>query len=357
MKILMLSTDLNVLRADSAVRARLKFYAQTVEELIVVVTAPPGLNSGRDGKLQLFSTNSSGKLRALWNLWRVANNILANMIPNEDRIILSAQDPFEIGLVGWLLKKRWRLPLQLQLHTDAAAHYFVAHHWLNSWRQLLAKFLLPRAEFLRVVSARVRAGVRELVPSLQNKKITVLPVWVDEPAILPPAVDLHGRFPEFDFIFLVASRLTTEKNILAVAKVLEKLRAEWPRLGLVIVGDGPEKNKLRKFSFVRLLGWSENILGWLRGADIFVNNSWYEGYGRTLVEAAMVGVPIITTDVGVATEVVLNNKNGLLLPPGNNELLEQALRVCLEKTIFWSVERPHLLPDEEYLRLWRNSFE
>lgn len=108
----------------------------------------------------------------------------------------------------------------------------------------------------------------------------------------------------------MASRLTREKNIELALRAFALARKSVLEAGLVVVGDGDEKKRL--LNVVRSLGiskavifepWTDDLASYYKTADVFLNTSLYEGYGRTLVEARTAGIPVISTDVGVAYEV------------------------------------------------------
>lgn len=65
-------------------------------------------------------------------------------------------------------------------------------------------------------------------------------------------------------------------------------------------------------------------------ADAFVMPTLAEGFGFTNVEAMSYGLPVISSTVGPIPEVVLHGETGLLVPPGNVDELEQAMRQLLD---------------------------
>jgi glycosyltransferase involved in cell wall biosynthesis len=67
-------------------------------------------------------------------------------------------------------------------------------------------------------------------------------------------------------------------------------------------------------------------LGWVKAADVYVLNSTYEGLSHALVEAMMLGTPIVATRVGGNPELVEDGVTGLLIPPKDDEALRTALK-------------------------------
>lgn len=67
-------------------------------------------------------------------------------------------------------------------------------------------------------------------------------------------------------------------------------------------------------------------LGWVKVADVFVNNSTYEGLSHALLEAMALGTPIIATAVGGNPELIDDGVDGLLVPPQQDDALFGALQ-------------------------------
>ncbi len=297
MKILMLSTDRKIFDSGSAVRERMMKYATAVDELLIAVL---GLQRSEDkqGNLRIFGLT---RFRAL--LWR----------PKEKFDLVTSQDPFETGVIAWRLARRLGAKLELQIHTDIGSPYFWRESIKNKIRFLLAKFLLPKADQIRVVSKRIRDF---LISNFQFpiSKIIVKPIFIEVEKIkkTPITVDLHQKYSQFEKIILMASRLTREKNIgLAIEAIREIIKSK-PRTGLVIVGSGQESEKLKAKSAklnleknVIFEPWidQETLYSYYKTADLFLVTSLYEGYGMTLVEALAAGCPIVSTDIGVAREM------------------------------------------------------
>ena len=107
---------------------------------------------------------------------------------------------------------------------------------------------------------------------------------------------------------------------------------------LAIVGDGPEQSALERCAADLGLGERVRFVGrvphrdvgmYLRAADVFVLNTAYEGLSHTLVEARVVGTPIVTTDIGGNREILTNEHNALLTPLGDQAAFVAAVNRLL----------------------------
>ncbi len=298
MKVLMVSTDAKILEKASEVRARMIWYASVLDSLDILLIT----RSAAGGEIKV-SDRVTVYPRRYWQGFGFK-------VPAGVEII-STQDPFENGLIGWRLAKKFKLPLQLQVHTDLLSPYFKQESLKNKIRLTIAKWLLPKAQSIRVVSNKIKDSLVYQL-KIAREKVTVLPVWIDVVKYqeTPIKTDLKKQYPQFTKIVLVASRLTREKNISLVLAAFRRLVDQVPGAGLVIVGSGPEQarlealvKKLKIQDRVIFVGWSDDLVSYYKTADVFVNASWYEGFGRTIIEALASGCPVVSTDVGIAREV------------------------------------------------------
>ncbi|MBI5374053.1 MAG: glycosyltransferase family 4 protein [Candidatus Schekmanbacteria bacterium] len=84
----------------------------------------------------------------------------------------------------------------------------------------------------------------------------------------------------------------------------------------------------------KFAGWREDIGNFLNGADIFVLSSLNEGMGKAIVEAMAAGLPVVGTDVGGISEIVVEGETGFIVPPGNAEAIADRIeRLYLDKNL------------------------
>ena len=82
-----------------------------------------------------------------------------------------------------------------------------------------------------------------------------------------------------------------------------------------------------RVNFVGPVAPSE-LLTWYRKADIFVYPSLYENFGQPILEAAAAGLPIVSTPVGVATEIITDSETGFLVTGEEQELAERITQLA-----------------------------
>ncbi len=109
-----------------------------------------------------------------------------------------------------------------------------------------------------------------------------------------------------------------------------------PASELVLVGDGALRATLEAQAAalgigdrVHFLGDRSDVRQLLQGFNLFVLSSLSEGYSMALLEACASGLPIIATDVGGNREIVVDGRNGLLVAPGREGVLSEAMTALL----------------------------
>ena len=115
------------------------------------------------------------------------------------------------------------------------------------------------------------------------------------------------------------ARVTRVKNphkVISIAKTM-------PNVDFYLAGGGDLLQEIKASApkNLKVLGWQDakNILPI---ADIFLSTSENEGIPIALIEAQLAGIPVVATDVGSVSEVIINNKTGLLCSKSNTELIK-----------------------------------
>jgi glycosyltransferase involved in cell wall biosynthesis len=253
--------------------------------------------------------------------------------------VVSAQDPFEHGLAALRAVKGTKAKLHVQIHTDFLSPWFTRGSspfslpvLLNRARQRMARKVLSHADGIRVVSKRIKDSLMaQYGERMQNA--AVIPINV--PGEVPPVVPLPAH--SFTFALICVGRLEPEKRIEDIFAALAQLKVAYPMLGLLVAGEGRERPRLERMANrlglqdrVLFLGDRPDAWGLMRSAQGFIQASAYEGYGRTLIEAALARLPIITTDVGIVGDVFKQREHALVSRPGDPAQLASHIRWMLE---------------------------
>lgn len=202
--------------------------------------------------------------------------------------VITAQDPFWRGIFGWKLALLTGAKFNVQVHSDLRA--------VRGVRRLVARFVLRRADTIRVVSDR---GAEEVRALRLRGRVSVLPMYL--PLERFRAVVRNPAEPP---IILWVGRMEVEKNPLEAIHLFGELLKQGVRAELVMLGKGSLMHAAAAASKhlpVRLLGWQDPI-PFLAQASVVVSTSPYESWGASIIEALAAGVPVVSYDVGVAKE-------------------------------------------------------
>lgn len=163
----------------------------------------------------------------------------------------------------------------------------------------------------------------------QPEKVTYLYNLVDENRIGARKDEPIGLEKKFDFTFCTVGRLSYEKGYQRLLNVHKRLMNDGLSHNLWIVGDGAEREKLKKFideerlaDSVKLVGYDENPYKYMNKADMFVCSSYSEGMSTVCVEALLLGVPVISTRVNGADELISDNQCGMVVDNDENALYD-----------------------------------
>jgi glycosyltransferase involved in cell wall biosynthesis len=160
---------------------------------------------------------------------------------------------------------------------------------------------------------------------------------------------LRGRlgFPAGRTIVLYVGRLSRAKGVMMLIEAWPDLIRKHPDAHLVMVGSGKDSwddcegeiiETVRTHALdehVAMVGHSNSVHEYLQAADLFVTPSDYEGFSLTLVEALGTAIPVVTTAVGAAPEIIHEGINGYLCPAKDKAALSAALDRALEQKARW----------------------
>ncbi|WP_161978997.1 glycosyltransferase [Streptococcus sp. S784/96/1] len=135
---------------------------------------------------------------------------------------------------------------------------------------------------------------------------------------------------------VTVARLEPQKNILLLIKAFGLLKRD--DFQLHIYGTGSEEQALKQYvlkheiSNVNFEGFCSDIHDKIKDATAFVLPSNYEGMSNAMLEAMVMGLPIIVTDhpIGAPKMLIDNLENGILVPINNPEELAKAMRLLID---------------------------
>ncbi len=132
------------------------------------------------------------------------------------------------------------------------------------------------------------------------------------------------------------ARLSPVKGLHFLLRAVPGLLKEFPRLQVLLVGDGPERAELVRLSYE--LGIADHVVIShpiedtrvpLAALQVFVAPALEEGFGLSIVEAMAAGVPVIAAAVGGPSQIIEDGRSGFLVPTADHESIGRAIRALL----------------------------
>jgi glycosyltransferase involved in cell wall biosynthesis len=255
--------------------------------------------------------------------------------------LVSTEDPMLCGLGGYLLKRRLGLPLSVQLAGDMLDNrYWLAERRINPLLNLIGKWLVRRADSVRVVSLREREKLIRL--GVAPERIWNLG-WLTDVARLASADGRALRTellpPPYDRLVLFVGRLVRQKDLPTLLRAAGLVLGRAPSTRFVLVGRGPEEVEARQLAAELHLGEGVVFVGsvpyarvpaYYAACDVLAASTRYEGNARVLAEAAAAGKPVVTADVSGARDTVVDGETGYIVPVGRADELARRLLRLLE---------------------------
>jgi glycosyltransferase involved in cell wall biosynthesis len=209
----------------------------------------------------------------------------------------------------------------------------------GTWKRWLTNRVLGRRPD-RVFAVSADLGRHLVSEGFPGSAVQVAPNGIDPGPEVTEAARRQARqalsLSSRAVAFGTVARLAPVKDLTTLVDAFVSVRVAVPEARLVIVGDGPERERLE--TLARRLGIADAvILAGLRsdarmlmpGFDVYVNSSRYEGMSLTILEAMAASLPIVATRVGGNPEIVLDGWTGVLVPSRDPDALAAAMRTLV----------------------------
>ncbi len=221
---------------------------------------------------------------------------------------------------------------------------YTVHGWpFMEPRFILARVIIWFLAYLSVILAHQTIVLGEQEKKRANwmlgvkNKITVIPLGISLENILPrDTARKELGLGENEIVIASIGELHQNKGYDLLLEVMSELVKIKPDLKLALIGEGEEGSnlttqiaKLNLDSNIKLLGRKDNASQYLLAFDVFVLPSRKEGLPYVLLEAGLVGVPIIATSVGSIPDLITNDIDGKLVEPNNIKNLTEEITTTL----------------------------
>ena len=206
-------------------------------------------------------------------------------------------------------------------------------------KKIIDKKIYSKYQELIFVSKDNLDKFNKMYPSIDIEK-KVIHNYIDKEEVLRKAKEKQEiEFDRNEFNLVTVTRLVEQKGIDRLIDIHEKLIENGIKHNIYVIGDGPEKEKLKNMIKEKqventffLLGKQTNPYPYIKNADYFCLLSRFEGYGMVIEEAKILNKPIIITNTA-AREAVENYPDKFILENTENDIYDGLAKIISTKNI------------------------
>ena len=293
-------------------QVRQPFWAKISKELVRGVLTP-------------WPRQRRNVVRRIDYFWRILPNAerLCELLSKQDVDLLYMNNQASSNLEGYLAAERLKLPVVQHARIDVQ----LTPVEVNTVNRVATR-VICNSNGVRF--SLIQQGVDE------GKCVTIYNGFNTKQSVTDDTANVIGR-PVIGTIGSLVPRKCIEHLISLGAR----LKIRYPEIVVLIVGEGPHRVEITSFAeklgmrdSVFFAGFQSQVYPWLKAMDVFVFPSRQEGFGKVLLEAMFVSVPVLAANVVGPNEVVTDGVTGLLYPHGDIEAMERSCCRLLEDRLF-----------------------
>ncbi|MBI5681012.1 MAG: glycosyltransferase [Methanobacterium sp.] len=257
------------------------------------------------------------------------------IIKKLDIDIIHAHSVVPTGLIGVIVANIVRKPVFITVHGMDITNFEN-----NPFFKRLIRFSLNNCNKAVAVSMDLSEKMEKL--EIKEDKIIVLRNAIDTKRFIPlknRKIRNYYGVNDKDILILFVGYLDTFKGVFELMNSFHEINKKNVNVKLMIVGEGPKNNELKKIAsrlclethviFAGKISPSD-IHEYYQSSDIFVLPSHTEGTPLVVIEAMACGLPIVASNVGGIPEIVINNKNGFIITPQNEIELISKVQILVK---------------------------
>jgi L-malate glycosyltransferase len=259
-------------------------------------------------------------------------HIITPLMNEKFDIIDCQQFPYLSCFSAKLISKLKKSPLIITWHEVWDDYWYEYLGWKGFGGKISERLVARLTQNVIAVSESTKNKLKSLG---YRGNITLVPNGVD----LQHIASIVTSEETSDFIFV--GRLIKEKHVDLLVRAFGILSSEQPHLRLLIIGEGPEMDAIKKIiqelsleERIILRGFSvdhQDIIAQMKSAKVFVNPSTREGFGITALEALACGIPVVTVNHPAnAIRELISEKNGFICSLSEKDIAG-TLQIALQR--------------------------
>ena len=228
-------------------------------------------------------------------------------------------------------------PKAKRVHTF---HGHLLHGYFSKWKTKVVIFIEKMLAYITntilTVGNKVKDDLLNAGIGKETKMKVTFPGLLVESSTNPLEIRKSLNLSKDEIILIFVGRLTHIKRPDRLINAYRMASNSTLNMTLLVVGDGELKSDCEVQSVglnIRFLGWRTDVYDLMKASDIAILTSDNEGMPITLIEAAHLGLPTISTDVGSVSDVVLHAETGYLTSLDEAVIAERIKQLAISPSL------------------------
>lgn len=273
--------------------------------------------------------------------------------------VIHSQTEFAIGTFARLFAKQFNIPIVHTYHTmyEDYIYYITKGHFDKSSKKLLeylTKFYCDQTITELIVPTKKAYDLFKKKYNVE-RNIHIIPTGIEVTRFYKENSDSKKlnelrkqyQISKHDFVIVFVGRIAEEKNIPFLINVMAKLKTKKNNIKMLIIGDGPDKEKYEQYTkdkkcekniiFTGKVPWDDTPLYYNLG-NCFISASTTETQGLTIIEAMAASLPALCIDDESFRDTVIDDLNGYLFKD-EEECTQIILKIIDDKKLLLSLAK------------------
>ncbi|MFN3691449.1 MAG: glycosyltransferase family 4 protein [Fervidobacterium sp.] len=259
--------------------------------------------------------------------------------------VIHSHDPLALGIRALKIQRTLKLPHIHTYHTLLTEYRHYVPPPLTPDRKTVEEFSRWFCDKVNIVIAPTEEIKNELIRYKVQRPIEVLPTGIDTQEFSkPPKLDVRQTYniPRDALVLMYAGRLSKEKNLEFLFRVVGRYIRENLQAWFLVVGDGPERKELenlaeelgisKKTVFTGYVPHKE-IKEYYKASDLFVFSSLTETQGLVVLEALASGTPVVAIAYKGIANVLVNGEGAITTGINEDEFYNAVVKAIDEKEV------------------------
>jgi glycosyltransferase involved in cell wall biosynthesis len=322
-RVLFVTNDKTVLESDTPTQVYFKNLTEVFDEVHIIVLGLKKRNIDTiriAKKAWVYPTMSKYFLQQPFTAYSVAKQQLRFTDGFRPDIVV-ALDPFESGIAGYFIARKFKRAFQLHVTEDFLTDVYREENEYNRWRLRFARFVLKRALSVRVSTGTLLQKIVATYTSITD--LAVLPKYFNIQGTMQAVASMQTEklYPQFAFTILFVGELDHNSTLFRALDAARPL-LRTPSIGFVVIGDGPVKKEFQERTHllsidaqVLFVPKVTDVLPHMRSADVLICTDTTSESDEVVIQAAAAGLPLVMAHTSLRDDLFTDGRDAFLCEP------------------------------------------